>query len=319
MGKGGTKFVGEAIGARNQRPSGQSGKELRQQMQRFIETGHHAEIELAEREKNLRRPPVPLPDLDVNRSFVYMDISIGGKPAGRLVIELFDDMVPAAANSFRSRCLPGSAGGLQGTLFHKLLPTYAIFGGKRTIRYESVPQLQSTNNLRHVELGVVSVSLSGDEFAISLGRSLVLDAAYQVVGRVHLGKEIIDSFNAIRILPNDAPREDVAIMQCGATNPQGTHESLAEDGPVEKQVANLKEESKKARCAVMAALQVGLGNKRKADDVKPASTATGGPSCAVRQPEHKVKRMFDSVLGESSDASDSSSSGSDNSEEKQLS
>lgn len=49
--------------------------------------------------------------------------------AGRLVIELFDDLVPMAASHFRNRCLPGSAAGLAGTSAHKLIPHYALFAG----------------------------------------------------------------------------------------------------------------------------------------------------------------------------------------------
>lgn len=47
---------------------------------------------------------------------------------GRLVIELFEDIVPVAANHFRNRCMPGSSAGLAGSHFHKLLPHYAIHG-----------------------------------------------------------------------------------------------------------------------------------------------------------------------------------------------
>lgn len=50
---------------------------------------------------------------------------------GRLVIELFEDVAPAAARHLLTRCSQGSAASVQGTMFHKLLPGYALFGGKR--------------------------------------------------------------------------------------------------------------------------------------------------------------------------------------------
>ena len=62
-----------------------------------------------------------------------MDISLVSKALGRLVIELFDDLVPAAANHLRNRCMPGSSAGLAGAHFHKLLPHYAIHGGYRWV------------------------------------------------------------------------------------------------------------------------------------------------------------------------------------------
>ena len=40
---------------------------------------------------------------------VYFDITIGGQPAGRVVMELFADLVPKTAENFRALCtgIPG--------------------------------------------------------------------------------------------------------------------------------------------------------------------------------------------------------------------
>lgn len=38
------------------------------------------------------------------RSRVFMDISIGGLPSGRLVFELFNDVAPKTAENFRALC-----------------------------------------------------------------------------------------------------------------------------------------------------------------------------------------------------------------------
>jgi cyclophilin family peptidyl-prolyl cis-trans isomerase len=35
---------------------------------------------------------------------VFFDIAIGGKPAGRIVFELFNDVVPKTAENFRALC-----------------------------------------------------------------------------------------------------------------------------------------------------------------------------------------------------------------------
>lgn len=37
-------------------------------------------------------------------SQVYFDISIGGRPVGRLVFRLFDEVVPKTAANFRALC-----------------------------------------------------------------------------------------------------------------------------------------------------------------------------------------------------------------------
>lgn len=51
--------------------------------------------------------------------------------AGRLVVELFEDVAPAAARHLLTRCTQGSGASVQGSLFHKLLAGYGLFGGKR--------------------------------------------------------------------------------------------------------------------------------------------------------------------------------------------
>lgn len=55
--------------------------------------------------------------------------------AGRLVIELFEDVAPAAARHLLTRCTPGAEANVQGTLFHKLLPGFGLFGGKRWVTW----------------------------------------------------------------------------------------------------------------------------------------------------------------------------------------
>lgn len=35
---------------------------------------------------------------------VFMDIEIGGKPSGKIVIELFNNIVPKTAENFRQLC-----------------------------------------------------------------------------------------------------------------------------------------------------------------------------------------------------------------------
>lgn len=49
------------------------------------------------------------------------------------MIELFEDVAPAAARHLLNRCTPGAGASLQGTLFHKLLAGFGLFGGKRWV------------------------------------------------------------------------------------------------------------------------------------------------------------------------------------------
>lgn len=121
----------------------------------------------------------PLPDPDQHRQYVFLDLTVAKQPAGRLVIELFDDMAPAATSRFKNRCMPGATGSLLNAQFHKLVPYYGIFGGKNPAAADGV-KVQQHSRLQHAEVGAVSLSHDGDEIAIALARSPAMDASHQV-------------------------------------------------------------------------------------------------------------------------------------------
>lgn len=53
---------------------------MKKNMAAFQLTGRHPELEAAQAERDSALPT--LPERDINHSFVFLDISIGGKPAG---------------------------------------------------------------------------------------------------------------------------------------------------------------------------------------------------------------------------------------------
>lgn len=62
---------------------------------------------------------------------VYFDITIGGAPAGRMVMELFADKTPTTAENFRALCTgekgKGRAGKplhYKGSTFHRVIPGF---------------------------------------------------------------------------------------------------------------------------------------------------------------------------------------------------
>lgn len=269
--EGMTRFVGEAIGHRKGQAQGPDNR--RKKMEAFLEGKGHEDIELAQRLRDRKIPE--LPEHDPHRSFVFMDVSIGKHPAGRLIIELFDDVIPVGATHLRNRCLSGSHIGLAGCEVTRHVPHYASFLGKCSSAGDGI-RLRPSNELRALDPGTVSISMSGDEVAISLARALCLDTdGYQVVGRVWKGKDVIEMLNEVSSGPDSVPYNKITVTKTGATNSKGDFEGIegSADRPTmtsKEARQKLKEESASARSAVLEALDVALGpkkgSKRKAEE-----------------------------------------------------
>lgn len=73
----------------------------------------------------------------VERFRCFFDISISGLPSGRILFELFNDVVPKTCENFRSLCTGERGLGAttnkplhyQGVLFHRVVKDFMIQGG----------------------------------------------------------------------------------------------------------------------------------------------------------------------------------------------
>jgi hypothetical protein len=55
---------------------------------------------------------------------VYFDMEIGGEPAGRIVMQLRQDVTPKTCDNFRQLCLKEEGEGFKGSSFHRVIPGF---------------------------------------------------------------------------------------------------------------------------------------------------------------------------------------------------
>ncbi|ORX57457.1 peptidyl-prolyl cis-trans isomerase D [Hesseltinella vesiculosa] len=174
---------------------------------------------------------------------VFFDISIGGRPEGRIVFELFKDVVPKTAENFRALCTgekgEGKAGiplSYKNSTFHRVIKGFMCQGGDFTAHNgtggESIygEKFEDENfDLKHEKPFLLSMAnagpgTNGSQFFITTVPTPHLDGRHVVFGKVLKGKGLV---RMIENLPTtaDKPLEDVVITNCGEI-PEGADDGV---------------------------------------------------------------------------------------------
>ncbi|KAK9472072.1 cyclophilin-like domain-containing protein [Dipodascopsis tothii] len=171
---------------------------------------------------------------DVERSYTFFDITIGGVPKGRVVMQLYDDVVPKTADNFRALCTGekgvGEAGKplyYKGSGFHRVIPKFMIQGGDFTAGNgtggESIygEKFEDENfELTHTRPFLLSMAnagpgTNGSQFFITTVKTPHLDGKHVVFGEVVRGKSVVRLIEAQKTDSGDKPLQPVVIADCG--------------------------------------------------------------------------------------------------------
>lgn len=165
----------------------------------------------------------------------FMDLSIGGEIEGRIVVELYKDVVPKTAENFRALCTGEKGIGpntgvplhFKGSCFHRIIRSFMIQGGDISARNgtggESIygSKFEDENfELKHERKGMLSMAntgpdTNGSQFFITTTRTSHLDGKHVVFGKVIKGMGVVRSIEHVTSGENDSPTLDVIVEDCG--------------------------------------------------------------------------------------------------------
>mgnify|MGYP002712238217 CR=1 FL=1 len=167
---------------------------------------------------------------------VFFDMTIGGKAAGRLVFELYDDTCPKTTENFRALCTGEKGVGrsgkplhYKGSAFHRVIPGFMCQGGDFTrgngTGGESIYGEKFADETfagkagKHTGPGCLSMAnagpnTNGSQFFCCTADTPWLDGKHVVFGRLVEGMEVLRNIEKVGSRDGKTSQA-VVIADCG--------------------------------------------------------------------------------------------------------
>lgn len=153
----------------------------------------------------------------------YMNISIGNKPLGKIVIKLYKKQVPKTVENFIYHIDKN----YQGTHFHRVIKDFMIQGGDYEFgdgtggksKFGETFEDEDLNG-KHDRPGLLSMAnagpnTNGSQFFITTVPTPWLDGKHVVFGEVMKGIDIIKLIENTQVDNDDKPLTPITIRECG--------------------------------------------------------------------------------------------------------
>lgn len=164
----------------------------------------------------------------------YLDISVGGEEARRVVIELASAALPKTTENFRLLCQEKETGGYESTKLYKIEKTVGLCLGD-VVSNDGTggrchPNVAAADSpfafedegflLSHTGPGIVSMMSPGvhrndSRFLITTTEAPQLDGRFVAFGRVKEGMDVVNDIASTIFTKRGRPTVDVKVVGCG--------------------------------------------------------------------------------------------------------